>query len=358
MPYSRKTPDQLINQVLADIKTELQGSNPYLRRTLLRGIGQAQAGVAHGLHGHLAWLAKQIIPSVDNDIESLDMHASKWLKGGRKSASYASGSAQITGTDGMTITTDTQLQADGVIYTVQSDVIIAAGVAQLSVIAVESGKAGNLAEDVTLTLLNSISGVNNEAVVIAPGVTGGADVESNADLFTRLVFRIQNPPAGGAAHDYIAWALEIPGVTRAWCYPLWLGLGTVGVCFMMDDVYTAGIPQAADVATVLAHIDTVRPVTAKQISVFAPIAVPLNFEIRLTPNTSLVQQAAEAELADLLRREAVPECGNGSGTLLLSHLDEAISLTAGETDHELLSPTTDVARTAGQITTLGSITWS
>ena len=93
--------------------------------------------------------------------------------------------------------------------------------------------------------------------------------------------------------------------------------------------------------------------TPARFPVVAPTAVPLNFTIAVTPNTAAVKAAVEAELRDLIRREAVP-----GGTLLLSHIREAISLAAGETNYTMTAPSADVALTLGQLTTFGAITWA
>ena len=146
------------------------------------------------------------------------------------------------------------------------------------------------------------------------------------------------------------WALEVPGVTRAWVYPLEQGSGTVVVRFVRDGDASI-IPDAAAVALVQAHIDAVRPVTAAA-TVLAPVASPVNYQIQLTPNTAAVRAAVEAELRDLHLREAIP-----SGTLLLSHINEAISIAAGETDHVLVAPVANVSPGVGYIATFGSITW-
>ena len=71
------------------------------------------------------------------------------------------------------------------------------------------------------------------------------------------------------------------------------------------------------------------------------------------PSTQAVMDAIEAELADLIRRESEP-----GGTLLVSHIREAISTSQGETDHELTSPVADVTVNATQITTLGNVTFT
>jgi uncharacterized phage protein gp47/JayE len=166
-----------------------------------------------------------------------------------------------------------------------------------------------------------------------------------------LLARIQQPPHGGADYDYVNWALEVAGVTRAWVYPMELGLGTVTVRFVRDNDASI-IPDAGEVAAVYDYIEARRPVTA-DLTVLAPVAVPLNFSIAVTPNTAAVKAAVETELRDLLLREAEP-----AGTILLSHIREAISLAAGESNYTMTSPNADVTNTTGSMTTFGAITWS
>ena len=65
-----------------------------------------------------------------------------------------------------------------------------------------------------------------QGAVEYPGIAGGADEQSDLLLLQRVLARLRQPPHGGADFDYIRWALEVPGVTRAWVYPLELGAGT------------------------------------------------------------------------------------------------------------------------------------
>jgi uncharacterized phage protein gp47/JayE len=65
-----------------------------------------------------------------------------------------------------------------------------------------------------------------------------------------------------------------------------------------------------------------------------------------------VQAAIQAELQDLLRREAEP-----GGTILLSHIRAAISAAAGESDYALATPSADITNTIGRMSTMGEITW-
>ena len=196
--------------------------------------------------------------------------------------------------------------------------------------------------------------VNSACTVAGDGMTGGADTETDVGLRARLLARIQQVPQGGCKSDYEAWALEVPGVTRAWVYPQELGVGTVSVRFVRDSdgSGSAIIPDSSEVAAVQAYLDARRPVTA-QLTVLAPTANPLNFTISgLSPSTDTVKAAVQAELQDLLLREAAP-----GGDVLLSHIRAAISAASGEDDYTLSSPSANVTNGTGQMSTMGSITW-
>src|SRR4029453_5774646 len=173
--------------------------------------------------------------------------------------------------------------------------------------------------------------------------------ETDAQLRTRLLARIQTPPMGGAASDYVDWTLEVPGVTRVWVAPQEQGPGTVDVRFAMDDAaHPNGIPTPADVALVQAHLDEVRPVTAQVIAV-APIPHVLDVTIAtLTPDTPTVRTAVSADLTDTL----FPNCPPGA-VLFVSWLWEAVSVASGERHHRILDPAGDVTLGAGELPILG-----
>jgi len=349
MAYNRPTLTTLIERGRADTASRLKGADPSLRRSLVNVLATVRAGAAHELHGHLAWCAKQLMPDTAES-EHLERWASIWGLT-RKAATFAAGQVALAGTNGAVIPAGTQLmRADEVEYETTAEVTVASGTAVASISAVDAGDDGNAEAGLLLYLVSPISGVDYQGTAPA-AITGGADEERDDSLRTRLMTRIQTPPMAGAKGDYETWALEVAGVTRAWEYPMELGPGTVTVRFAMDGTYADGIPLAADVATVQAYIETQRPVTA-EVYVVAPVAKPLTPQIRLTPDTTAVRAAVAAELADLLLREAVPE-----GTILLSHIQEAISIATGETDHVLLSPTADVTCATGEMVTLGTITW-
>lgn len=348
MPYSRPTLQQLINRTSADAIARL-GLEELLRRDDMQVLARVLAGASHALHGHIAWLAEQVIFDTA-EAEYLERWASIWGVV-RKAAAASAGNVTITGNNGLVIPAGTAMvSASGIGYTTVADVTIAGGSATAAVLADAAGAAGNALAGSLLNLSTPIPGVASQVIVAAGDLTGGTDIETDDALRARFIARIQEPPHGGASFDYVTWAREVAGVTRAWVYPQELGLGTVTVRFVRDNDVSL-IPDAAEVLSVQQYIDARRPVTAN-VNVVAPVAVALNFSISVTPNTLAVKAAVESELIDLIRRESEP-----GGTILLSHIREAISIAAGESNYTMTTPSADVTRSVGQMTTMGTITW-
>ena len=314
---------------------------------------RAIAGGLHELYGFQEWIADQAFPDTAEGPELLRW-ATIWGIT-PVAATKAAGAILVEGTVGTVIPANTVWRS-GADQDYESDAeftIPAAGSGNIDVEAVVAGAAGNAAVGVILSIVSPISGLVSQANV-STALEGGADIESDASVRARLLSRIQSPPRGGTSEDYEFWSESAhPDVTRAWGRPLAGGLGTVTVYFMTDDATTDGIPVSATVDTVDDYIQERRPVTA-DVTVAGPTASALNISINnVVPSTQAVMDAIEAELGDLIRRESEP-----GGTLLVSHIREAISTSQGETDHELTSPTADVTVQATQITTLGNVTFT
>lgn len=345
MPFQRPSLADLVARSAADIEAGLPGADARLRRSNLAVLSRMHAGAVHGVYGYLDWLAQQLMVDTAETV-FLDRYAGIWGVL-RVPASFAAGAVAVTGTTGVVVPAGTQLQrSDGAAYTTTADTTITSGAADVPVAALSAGIAGNADAGTRVTFTTPLTGV-----VATGGLTRGADRESDDALRGRVLGRIQRPPMGGARSDYEAWALQVAGVTRAWVYPLENGPGTVVVRFVRDNDASL-IPEPDEVEAVQDYIDDLRPVTA-QVTVEAPTAKPLNMTIQLTPNTAAVKAAVTAELADVIKREAAP-----GGTILLSHLREAVSVAAGEVNNVISSPAVDVTHDPGEMPVLGTITWS
>ena len=347
MPIDRPTLTELIAQTQADALARAQLDDP-LRRADALVYSRVLAGLIHGIYGLIDWISKQVIPDTAEK-EYLRRWATFWGVA-PKAADFASGTATFTVQAGASIPAGTLVRSlDDQQYETTADAVGVVPTYTAPLRAKVAGAAGNRTAGQTVTLVSPVGGVQTSA--IAGALSGGADPEQDDALRARLLARISMPPQGGSRNDYKTWALEVPGVTRAWVSPNELGAGTVVVRFVRD-ADASLIPDAGEVATVQAYIDERRPITANP-TAMAPTEAPLNFTITgLVPDTPTQRAAVEAELADLVRREAEP-----GGTLLLSRIRAAISSTAGETDYSLLAPVANVVAATGAITTMGVVTW-
>jgi uncharacterized phage protein gp47/JayE len=288
MPFTRPTLQTLVTRAMADLNARLIEGDARLPVSVLNVLAYVNGGSTDGLYGYLDWQADQLLVDTCED-EILLRHASIW-KVPIKEGQPAAGFGIFTGSDGAPIVVGTLMQrADNVQFQTTSDAVIAGTTATVPVVAVLGGVAGDTAPGTQLTLVSPIPNIATAVTVTDAGITDGSDAELPASLRARLLNRIQQPPQGGAAGDYVKWALEVPGVTRAWESPGELGPGTITLRFVRDNDPGGIIPDTAAVAAVQTYIDQRRPVTA-ELFVVAPVAAPIDFTISgLVPGSAAVK---------------------------------------------------------------------
>lgn len=357
MPFDRPTPSQILDRIQAEMDIALPGGFSRLRQSVEGILARVVAMASHELYGFINWIFKQVFVTTAES-EYLEYHHGGTWGISRKQPTSATGIVQFTGVIGSVIPAGTLMtRGDNVQFTVDAEVTFVAATANVDVTATIAGAGGNSVIGAKLSLASPVSGVQTEGTVqddgSGAGLSGGTETEGDDDYRARILERIQNPPQGGSENDYVRWMKEVAGVTRAWAYPNQLGLGTVVGIFVMDNKVGSIIPSAGEVADVQDYVDDpIRKPATAEITIVAPTAVPLDLEIHITPSTAAIKAAIEEEIKDLIRREAVP-----GGTLYKSRINEAISVAKGEFDHILVTPSANVVRSFGQITTLGTITW-
>src|SRR5262249_53328997 len=266
----------------------LPGADANVPNSVLRVLSDNQGALCHLTLQYIDWLSLQLLPDTAES-EWLDRHGKIWLvKGGRSDrrqmATLATGTAQVQGIiDGTVLPAHSRMQSGvGMPVNIDSPNSVVtfeslsnattSGAAPITVNirCVDAGAFGNLPDGTALNIYPPVDGIS--ATAFAFNMTGGTDTETDDELRARILQRIRNPPMGGAQADYVAWALAVPGVTRAWA-AVEQGTGTITVRFMMDDLRAAngGFPLPQDVAAVAAYIDKMRPVTVKDCFVAAPI---------------------------------------------------------------------------------------
>lgn len=379
MPFSRPQLSDLQSQVAQDIASALPGADALLRFSNLGIVGNVQASLSHLHYGYLDWISKQAVPYTATG-EFLEAWAA--LKGViRKPATQAgvavAGQITFTGTAGTLVPSNTALvRGDGVAYTSTADATVSGGgSAVVSAIANadpagQSGAFGNCTAGTLISLGTAIAGVQSTGTVTT-AFTGGADIETDDSLRTRMLAAYQQAPQGGAVADYLEWALAVAGVTRAWCNRIGAGAGTVVVYTMFDQAEAAhgGFPQgtdgvaAADLRAAAAtgdqllvanYIYPLQPVTPLVYSV-APVAAPVNFTINGIATASVTTKALiAAAISGILYLYGTPL----GGTIALSLIESAIAAIAGTTGFLITTPAGNITSTLGQLPTLGTITYT
>ena len=358
VPFTRPTLAQLVDRVRGDLRGRLEIGGPLLRRAMVDVLAAVWAGAVHTAYGYLDWLSRQLFATTADRDQLLRKAKLYGIK--PAAATFATGNIIATGTNGTSILAETIWRLDeATAFRVTTGQVIASGTATLPIAAVLAGAAGNIPVTTSLTLESPIPGVNSIATVATGGITGGDDGDDGdagtERIRTRLELRLQEPPEGGADQDYIAWALAVAGVTRAWTFPNENGRGTVVVRFVRDND-TSIFPDAGEVAAVQASLDANRPITAIATAV-APTQLSVAFTIHLVPDNADTRAAATAQLADVFVRLAEPGDGAGRGTVPLSQLRTGVGLADGVTDFTLSVPSSDVVPATGQLPTVGTITW-
>lgn len=388
MPYARPTLTQLRAQVAADLQVSPAGSDPLLRFSSLNVLGRALAGLANSQYGYTDWVALQSNPFTATD-EFLEAWAA--LKNIYRNPATQAGAVtpgQIafpaTGTNQIPIGT-LVTRGDGVQYTTTSLGIPSGNSVVVNAEAVadptgRTGAFGNCAVGTVMTLGTSIAGISSNGSVTT-AFTGGADIELDDSLRSRMLFVYQNPPQGGAAPDYIDWAEKVSGVTRAWCNPNGFGAGTVVVYAMLDSAESAnngfpvgtngvatgewrGVAATGDQLTIANALYTLRPATAL-VYVCSPTPQIVNFTITGTASWSAATKAlVTAAISGVLVMYGNPigvTTGNAppstNGAIDLSYIESAVAAIAGTPGFVITSPAGNVQGTIGQLPVLGNINW-
>ena len=360
MPFDIPSLQTLITRSTADVNSRFGGTYNRLRRSVLAVLARVLAGLANGLYGYLGWISEQILPDTMDETRLKRFGAFYGVP--YLSAAKAVGPVSVTGVNGSVVPEGALYQAlDGTEYVTVSSGLIVGGVAQVDMEAMAFGAAANAQEGAVLTIVSPIPGVSPDAHVASGGIAGGSDGMSIEAYRVRVLERTGRYITGANAAVYEKWAKEVPGVTRAWVYENTPHAGAVTVLFVCENALDI-IPDAAMIAAVSAYLEEhAEPDTGElvgrgvnvELVVDGPVAHPVNFTILPNPNTPAVRAAIQAELTDMIRRDSAP-----GADILISHIREAISIAAGETDYTLTAPTGNVAVADGDIAVMGTITWT
>lgn len=262
--------------------------------------GNVFSGLLSGLYGDQAKTDGDTYFSTARP-ESLALHGLDLGLPQQQATAATSTGLTITGTNGIVVNPGdlTLLYVPtNIFYTNTTGGTISGGSLVVSIIANTTGTVGNVAAPDTFQIVSPPNGVNNLATLNV-NLSDGTDPETTDSYRQRLINRLQQPPAGGNANDYMNFAFAADSSVRtAEVIRFANGLGTVGIYITtgatdIDTAVTNGLPivrvPGSDlISTVQAYYDANAPLTDCA-TVYGPTENPQNVTIYvdLAPNITL-----------------------------------------------------------------------
>lgn len=257
------------------------------------------AGPLSSLYAEIQRTANDIHPQNASE-QGLKNHLRARSMPGQIGASSARGQIKLTLTGAATIQIGAQAKrkSDGALYkAIQTGSLAAAGDLTLFFESLETGNKQNIdAIDQPFELVTAITNVNKSCVSVSKFLDG-RDLETPAEMASRVIEHDRDDNTGGNSAAYEAWARAASSeVVTARSLRLVRGPDTVDVVItsgttnieaaVESGTAVSRLPSAALVATVKAYIDTKNP-TTDDVLVKAP--VELNFDT--TVNFSLYNES-------------------------------------------------------------------
>lgn len=359
MPFYRPSRDDIRRRVQSDFRYEFGNDAVLIPGTVEHAFCESIVGLSHGVHGRLDQIYRDAFPHLASEPALVKWAAFYGMF--RNRATYASGIMLFFGQVGATIPTGTIVaRPDGFEYKVTAGATIEDSPIHLPVQARVPGAAGNAPSTMEMALRDSVVGVQSNCEPNSAGLTGGADAEMPEALRVRLLALLNEPEGGGKMGDYVRWAKQVTGVTRAWEFGNTPKVGNVTVLFMQDDDATP-FPEGPELQAVKDWIMLFAPTGLPPVEVLPPVPHPIALTIELTLEAGAiladVRAAIIVSLENMIKARAEPAVQDGV-LFYRSWISEAISTTTGELDHKLTVPSDDITLAQWDLVTLGVVTWS
>lgn len=163
----------------------------------------------------------------------------------RRKATYSVGEIRIKGTRGVVVEKGAIFYADDLEFIATETKVIDAEYIIIKAQCNYVGVAGNVqVGQINKTDINGISEVVNPNNFI-----GGFDTETDDEYRQRIITRLRLQGNSGNIYNYINWAMEVEGVGKAKCFPIWQGPGTVKISILdknLDAANTELIKKVKD----------------------------------------------------------------------------------------------------------------
>ena len=355
MSFRRDSLADLTNRIQAKYASLFRPLDRTPRHSLLKVFAAVDAGIYHQLLGDLDFLSLQIFPDTAEG-EFLRRHWSMQVP--PLHAVSASGEAEATGTPGRPIPAGVVFAAASGerYYPERSFRLDAEGKAAVAVKAQNPGSRANLAAGERLSIVSSIpAGVDSEATVVAPGITVGADAETDEEYLVRVLAHLRNPSRYGRRGDFALWAMEASAqVSAAWEFR---NFGVFGAVLIqtINGTQAEGVHPVDNLAQVRGHIETAAPPVIFEVR--SPAVVRVNPSAALLPGEDSLanRELAESRMTAWMQLAAMPGAQITAGALRLAAID-GVDITEC-TVRIGGSPAGTVETTIMEYPAIGSVSW-
>lgn len=363
MPFYRPTKAEIRRRVQSDFRKVFGNDAVLYEGTIEHAFCEAVVGLSHAMHGRLDQIYRDAFPHLASEPAQRKWAAFYGMF--FKRATYATGIVRFYGPPGLSVDQGQVItRDDGVEHrTLASGTIPVDGeYVAIEVKARKPGLAGNTPQNTNWVPNPTIVGLSFIENVSAP-LLGGAEAEVAAELLARLLEQLAEPRGGGKKGDYVRWAKQVPGVTRAWEFGRVPKLGHVTVLVMRDGDEDTPFPDATERDEVEAELLLEAPLHLHGLHVLTPIEKELAIELDLTAEADAdlgeVQDAIIKALQDMVAVRAEPSAIAGA-IFYRSWISGAASAVAGVLDVKVVTPAADIVLAQWELCTLAAdgVTWT
>jgi hypothetical protein len=217
MSYKIKTTQELFDDHLSRLESQLGQTSPINDKAFLRVLAGTEAGQDAGLYKYAADRVKQnlALTATGEDLDRIgnDNYTP------RKQPVSAILIVELVAINGTVIPVGREFVGDsnGLRYKDESEVTAAGGVAELTLRCVDTGTDGNLEVGNTLSISAQVAGAQTQATVTEISQLG-VNIESDADYRPRVLFAQRAITGGGNAADHKIWGEAVVGVRTIFPY--------------------------------------------------------------------------------------------------------------------------------------------
>lgn len=275
----------------------------------------------------------------------------------RRAGTKAAVAVQFSGTNGTVLPAGTDLYdpESGLKFLTDAECTLANGTATVRATAEDVGADYNLAAGRLTQMGTNVDGVTT--VTNPAAAEGGADEESDADLYARYHERTAGTITSGNAAQYEMWAKEVQGVSYAACVPLWNGNGTLKIIIAGAN---RSVLDSAVVSRCAAYIETKRLIGASVTVVsVSERALPLSATVTLIPGAT--KENVKNQLMEIAGKMLAGQPFGKQTTIPYSRFLACLLQCEGVADYsafQVSGGTAAVTVQAGEIPAVGTVTIS